>query len=763
MSLKLIPVIFATALFLTSGAFAQTSSLKPFSSYKLYPDEYSELDDVPTAVYTEDEYILETLENARQKYVQALIMIENGDTLLAAKYFERAIEIINELVSYPNIEDNRDFTELSYSVIEDYETMVPGTSFFDEDTPLFILHDRINRELENKAPIAGVQIEPIKREPDSIPSIDKYYAIKQDTFIIPMPINEYVEKNIEFFSKNELGRKYMEKWIARSKRWYPMMHRIMDEESMPHELVYLSMIESGLNPNAVSRAKAVGLWQFMRPTGLDYGLNAGNSPWIDERRDPEKATRAAMRHLRDLYYIFGDWHLALAAYNCGAGCVSRRIKMSGKDNPDFWDIRDYLPKETRWYVPKFIAAATIATNPEKYGFRIDTIQYDNELLYETYKIDEAINLNALAKCINISVDSLQLYNPELVRMSTPPDVKEYEFKIPQGKRQSFIANLALLTEQDKRPWVDHKVTRGQTLYGIARQYGTSASLIAEANKLRSYRSKLYIGQMLKIPVSPDAVELADGNTIASDADLYHYVRSGESLSSISGKYGISLSQLRDLNDISRWNDKIHVGQRLLVAKAVTKQSTTETTVSKLEKPKIVRHIVKSGETLAKIADMYDVNISSIQNLNRMSGTKIIIGQALKIQTSIEPKKSTPSIAKSSTGPVYHKVRRGETISTIASRYGVTDNELKSWNEGRIRGNTIFSGSTLKIYPSSTGKGGSYNSNSDVNVSPKYYTVRRGDTLYEIARKFGVSVSTIRSKNKNLNERYLRVGQKIRIQ
>ncbi len=744
---------------------APAPKLKPLSNYQLYQDEYSELDDVPIPTITTDENILSTLERARQKYLQALIMIDNGDTTMAIKYFEKALDIINVLVSYPEIDDNNDFTDLAHSIIDDFESFVPNLSNLDADTPIFIIKDKLLQEFESQTAVTGPEI--ISIETSGVSHQAEQMIVKPDTFIIPLPDNKYVRKSIDVFKKWNVSRKFIQTWLERTTKWFPMMKRIIEQEGMPEELVYLSMIESGLNPNAVSRAKAVGLWQFMRKTGEAYDLNAGSNSWIDERRDPEKSTRAAMRHLRDLYYKFGDWHLAMAAYNCGSGCVSRRIRLSKKKNPTFWDIRKSLPKETRWYVPKFIAAVRIATEPEKYGFNIDSLVFHDDYVYDTYTLKEPVNLKALARCANVSVDTLRELNPELIRMSTPAGVDEYELKIPLGARQEFIANFSTLTDDEKRPWVIHKVKRRETLSRIAGRYGTSAKNIAEMNRLRSSRSRLRTGQQLKIPIDADEYARINDQLKGSGSyrnggstDVVHRVKRGESLSSIARRYGVRIADLRNLNNISYGNDKIRIGQRLIVAKKETKKK--EPKIARLERPKIVKHRVKRGETLAKIADMYDVTINSIKSLNRIKKTKILSGQTLKIQTSIDRKPSIASAPKPKSGPVVHKVRRGENLGSIAARYGVTEKQLKSWNGRKIKGTTVYSGSRLKIYPSQSSKGSSVAPSKKVNRTPKYYRVRKGDTLGKIARKFGLSVRALKKKNKNLNERRLQIGQKIRL-
>jgi membrane-bound lytic murein transglycosylase D len=641
--------------------------------------------------------------------------------------------------------------------------------YIDEDSPLFIISDLLYSEIDTiEVPVftgsmneeASIFVQPgLMSPPDSV--------------IIPLDSNKYVDRAIEFLL-NHRGRVYFSKWLERSSRWFPMMREIAVDEGMPLEILYLSMIESGLNPNIVSPARAVGLWQFMRSTGKMYGLNDSESFWVDERRDPVKSTRAAMQHLRDLYIEFGDWHLALAAYNCGSGCVRRAIRRSGRENPNYWEIRNKLPRETRGYVPKFIAAAKVAMDPEKYDYDLDTLEFHHAFRYDVVKIDSAVNLEALAKAANISLEELKLLNTELIQNSTPPDVEGYDLRIPYGSKDIFALNFAKLTDEEKQPFLVHTVQRRETLSKISRKYGVSTAELAELNGFSGRRARLKVGQKLEIPISPQKYEEETGIAVNEDGevnseklennsrDIFHIVRRGENLYSIANRYGIRVSDIRNLNDIPYNRDRINIGQKLVIAKKSENKSAEKPEITKLKEPKVIQHKVRRGESLAQIADDYGVTINTIKKHNSIKRNKIYAGEILKIVTG-ENTNVQPSSKLDENDIVVHKVRKGETISTIAARYGVTESHLKKMNPGTIRGNTIYYGSRLKIIPSESYKGSSSGTQAGVNTAPKYYKIRRGDTLSSIARKFGVSVNSIKAKNKNLDETRLQIGQKIRIQ
>ena len=329
--------------------------------------------------------------------------------------------------------------------------------------------------------------------PEEEQALESYISGQASEFNIPIVINKQVEGFIRYFQTAH--RPHFTRWLSRSQRYIPIMQGILKDYGLPTDLVYMAMIESGFNTKAYSRAKAVGPWQFIKGTAIRYGLET--TWWFDERRDPIKSTHAAAQYLKNLYDMFDSWLLAAAGYNAGENKIKRAILKHNTE--DFWHMARfrYLKPETRQYIPKLIAAALIAKNPEKYGFA--NVEYEGLLEYDTVTVTEPTDLRMVAKALDTSYEEIHALNPELLRWCTPPDVLEYTLQIPKGKKDTFNEKYAELKPKGKMIFHTHKIRPGDTLYKIARIYKTGIQPILEMNHLKSGKY-LKPGQHLIIPV-----------------------------------------------------------------------------------------------------------------------------------------------------------------------------------------------------------------------------------------------------------------------
>ncbi|RMH78366.1 MAG: LysM peptidoglycan-binding domain-containing protein, partial [Calditrichaeota bacterium] len=402
-------------------------------------------------------------------------------------------------------------------------------------------------------------------EGDLLLGVDAGHVIK-----IPVEMNHKVRKAIHYFANTRRGRRIFRKWLQRAGKYEKVVKQILREEGAPEDLFYLAMIESGLNPRARSYARAVGMWQFISSTGRAYGLH--HSWWYDERRDVIKATRAAARHLMDLYERFGDWYLAIAGYNYNPNKIERKLARYNADG--FWDL-PRLPRQTRNYVPTFLAAMVIAGDPEKYGF---TDFYREEPLeFDTVTVRECVDLNVVAECVGSTFREIKELNPALLRWCTPPDRDSWLLYLPKGTRETFLERYAKIPEDQKVTWIRHRIRSGETLSTIARKYRVSVSEIRRFNKIRG--SLIRAGASLIIPVPknqasyrrylaahsrssrsyrrPKPVENVPGR----EKHVYT-VKSGDSLWKIAQTFGVTMSEIRRWNGLSRYSRIIKPGQTL---------------------------------------------------------------------------------------------------------------------------------------------------------------------------------------------------------
>jgi membrane-bound lytic murein transglycosylase D len=377
---------------------------------------------------------------------------------------------------------------------------------------------------------------------------------------LPLMVNDYVAAYIKFFANTQRGHNTLLHSFQRAGRYKAMIQRVMAEEGVPQDLIYLAVAESSFNPRAMNpRSHAGGMWQFM-PNDKFYGL--ARTPYVDERFDPEKSTRAYARYMKFIYNQLGDWYLSMAAYDHGAGNIQHAVQRTGY--ADFWELykRHELPTETQNYVPQILAAIIIANNPTQYGF--DDVTLDPPLLTDTVTINYSVDLRLVSDIVDAPVDELIALNPSLLRVITPPDAS-FDLHLPAGTATLYEQRIAAVPEAKRNAWRYHRVAADDTLASVARQFHVSESALAGANELRSSDSLQGV-EALAIPLAPVAS--------ASSHMVLYTARRGDTLVTIADRFGVSLTQLRTWNKMS--GIKVEPGRRLHVAEPAGAASSTRT-------------------------------------------------------------------------------------------------------------------------------------------------------------------------------------------
>lgn len=602
--------------------------------------------------------VLTRISDVYRMHVLAIDAQVQGNLVQAENYINDAFAAIQSLMDdYPEIQNNRRFAALYRSVMAEYR------EFYAISEPM--------NEVEGD--IFAIQNELFAEDDDWI--AEGYNLPDNLTFNrtqVPLVQNRHVNRHLMYYTMRRPD--VMERWLERSDYYFPMMIEIFEEEGAPTELVHLAMIESGLVPSARSWASAVGMWQFIRATGAMYGLEV--NWWIDERRDPVKSTRAAARHLNDLYDIWGDWHLAMANYNISPRGLRRAIRAAGGVE-DYWVAFPYLPRETRGYVPGFIAATMVAMNPEEFGFSRE--ERGERWKYEVVEVDGLMPLDKLAEAAGITTQKLRDYNPELLRWATPPG-DSYPLKLPVDTKDQFLIAYQEIPKEERASEITmHTVSRGETLGFIAQRYGTTVRSLYETNDNLS--STIHPGQRIVVPIAPGSMErvsadqpsnspaATSGRTTSNrqqqqvqappnTSSVTYTVKSGDTIGHIAEWFDVRAWQIRAWNGIG---NTIRVGQNLTIHVPNNRRDyySQVDDLSFAQKQELERrqragenifnlrfngesssssgdtisYTVRRNETLGGIARRHGVSVAAIQSANNMSGTTIYAGQTLRIPSN----------------------------------------------------------------------------------------------------------------------------------
>ncbi len=505
------------------------------------------------------------LEDAMSSYQAALLLWDQGDLESAILYLDAA-----------------------YNLIVDME--IPADSFLEQEKNdlRLLIAQRIQEIYASRATAVG-----------------------DNHGFIPLELNRYVQREIDSFCDPE--RNLFIEAYRRSGRYRDMILEELRKEGLPEELAWMPVIESWFKIRALSRASALRMWQFIASTGYRYGLKRDR--YIDERMDPEKATRAAIQYLKALHSMFGDWTTALAAYNCGEVRVRRVInaqRIAYMDN--FWDLYQMLPRETRRFVPRFIATVLIISNPDKYGMSLP--DPDPPLRYETIQINKPIKLETLSQKLGLDPQALAEMNPELRHKSTPEG--DYELKVPVGIGNQALVEVETIARYvpPEATYVTHYVRRGETVSGIATRYRTSISSIARANRLgRNYLIRP--GQRLRVPTRYGTTYTSSQSRQLSKSgdNLIYTVKRGDTLYNIAQSFKTSVQNIKSLNNLK--SNTLQVGQKLTVFSGAANGVTFYT--------------VRSGDTPFEIAQRFGMDLNALLSLNGLTRRSTIYpGQKLRV-------------------------------------------------------------------------------------------------------------------------------------
>ncbi|HEY6466183.1 MAG TPA: LysM peptidoglycan-binding domain-containing protein, partial [Candidatus Acidoferrales bacterium] len=447
-------------------------------------------------------------------------------------------------------------------------------------------------------------------------------SVKHD---LPLTVNASVLQYLSFFTTTK-GRAIVEHGLDRESQYDTMIRRVLRQEGVPEDLVYLAQAESAFLPDALSRVGARGIWQFMPYRGEEYGLE--RNYWIDERSDPEQATRAAARHMRDLYGMFGDWYLVMAAYNSGPLNVTRAIERTGY--ADFWELqkRGALPKQTQNYVPIIVAMALVGKDPAAYGIHVSPEKPEP---MDTVKPGASIDLHLVADASGADLEVLHAMNPELLRNITPGD-PNFALRLPAGDAARFEQNIQQVPEAKWTSWRLHQFEDGDTLAGVARSYHVTVTALEAANHLGADPT-LSAGFWLNVPAVPAAPKL-----------VHYRVQRGDTLANIADRYDVTVEDLRRWNHLkgSQAPRGAHLriyagGERAEVApapkaKSAENQQSAAPHVQRVKSAEEMQHRVKAGETLYSIAKTYGTTVNALKQSNSFLAARALqAGDVLVIQ------------------------------------------------------------------------------------------------------------------------------------
>lgn len=612
----------------------------------------------------------------------------------------------------------------------------------------------------------GPLLEPEKQALFSVGEIDRNITAEQ---------LKIIEKEYKHYVKNPRGRTTIERFMYRAQPYLEYTKKVFRDRNMPEELAYLAFVESGYHPFARSSANAMGMWQFMAPTARHCGLTI--NWWLDERLDPYKATEAAAKYLQEMYDEFGDWYLALAAYNAGPGKIGRALEYTGTDN--FFSLMEVndtienssikIKQETADYVPRFLAMVKIIRNFELLGYepREHSLGKGHNVISDkavAIKAQKGTNLLAVAQNLNMSWNEFKDYNPAFLQTVTPLS-HETVFYVPRKLQAKGleVSKMSLVAG-----WSTYTIKRGDTLSGISKKTGVPIHVIRQANVISG---PLQIGRQLKIPGS--GTYLAERAEVSSDFeakrplnDLNYTVKSGDTFGQIANNHGLTLEELKKANPQIRNITQIARGQKIYIpglkTEAQKQSKPVQVAEKKVQRPsktaqlaentqklskKTASYTIKSGDTLYSVAKKHGLSVEQLQALNNnIDPTTLSVGQKIAVSGKIPAVQNT---RRSAPKMQTYTVKQGDTLYSIAKRHGLSVAELQGINKSLTT--SLKVGQKISVP----------NGGSKLIAQPRIHIVKKGDTLYSISKSYNVSVDALKAYN-NMADNSLSIGQKVKI-
>lgn len=542
--------------------------------------------------------------------------------------------------------------------------------------------------------------------------------------------NPGLENIIKSFLKNR--KRAFERLMAISEYYFPLFEEALDKQNVPLEIKYLAVVESALNPKAVSRVGATGLWQFMYQTGKQYGLKIDS--YVDERSDPLKASEAAAQYMKNMYAIFGDWDLVLASYNSGPGNVAKAIRRSGGQQ-NYWNIRKNLPKETQGYVPAFLATMYIYEYHKEHGIKPERAPIKH-FATDTVMIKKQISFKQISDLIDIPIAQLQILNPSF-KLNIVPSYKDqaHYLRLPQDKMAVFTSN--------------------------------ESKIYAYVDREANLREKPF--QIVRPIVPQDSINTLQ--RLAQAKVRYYRVKRGDNLTTIAQKYDVAIEDLKKWNNIK--GNKVAYGKNLRINGTDVEQKLSAVAKVELDKKEVIKdslgskmdsfYVVQKGDNLSAIAKKFNISVADLQEWNKLTNNNIQLGASLQIaKNSIKE----DVVAAPERKDIQYVVQKGDNLGNIAKKFGVSLDDLKQWNN--LTTNSIALGSTLIVAKNEiaivTNKApvASFKKKEEYSAPATEYYVKKGDSLYSISKKYpGVTISDLKKWN-NIKDEELKPGMKLKI-